>query len=170
MHQKLNGILVRHKLRVRYYNRSLNFLRLECKFKHGELVSKKSTPITFEQYELMRLGNYSFMANMENLILAFFYNQHLTKILRPVILVEYNREAFTYIPGNVRVTFDTHLTASLAHERDGGSRKVFSDDRIIVELKYDNFLPSVVRELFNGLPMIQLAISKYVLARENLFA
>ena len=94
------------------------------------------------------------------------YARHLLGCMRPVVTVDYDREAFSYAPGNVRLTFDTNLRAAVPGSRH--SVAVDTGGLIILELKYDSFLPAVVAGLLSGVQFTQLALSKYVMARHAL--
>lgn len=165
-HQKQNGILIRNKLRMRYYNDDFSFIRLEHKHKYGDMVSKESVPVTYDQFKSIRDADYRFAILETSPLWQMFYLRRVTVGLRPVVLVEYEREAFTYTPGNVRVTFDSKLQAALpyAHER----LAALPDSLVIMELKYDGFLPTVISGLLSGPELTQTAISKYVACREAL--
>lgn len=164
--QKQNGVLLRNKLRMRYYNGNLDFIRLELKHKYGEMVSKENVPVSAAQYAMLREDNYDFAFYEQHPLWRMFYMRRVTVGLRPVVMVEYTRKAFTYTPGNVRITFDMNLCASLPWF--GTSLTVLPDDCVILEVKYDNFLPSVVSSLLAAARLTQVAISKYVLCREKL--
>jgi hypothetical protein len=77
--------------------------------------------------------------------------------------VDYDREAFNYAPGDVRLSFDTNLRAAMPGS--GYSVAVDTGGLIILELKYGSFLPAVAAGLLSGVQFTQLAISKYVMAR-----
>lgn len=165
-HQKQNGVLVRNKLRIRYYNSDFSFMRLEHKHKYGEMVSKESVPVSLEQYESIREGEYGFALRESSPLWRMFYARRMTVGLRPVVLVEYEREAFTYAPGNVRVTFDSRLRAAPPYGE--GSLAALPETLVIMELKYNGFLPSVISGLLSAPGMTQTAVSKYVHCREAL--
>lgn len=166
LYQKQNGILLRNKLRIRYYNNSPDFMRLEHKHKYGEMICKENTTVSLARFESIRSGQYGFALDETDPLWQMFYARRVTMGLRPTVLVEYDREAFTYVPGNVRVTFDTGLTASLPYSKHYLSAQ--PENRVILEVKYDSFLPAVVSGLLSGMQFTQLAISKYVLCREIL--
>lgn len=165
-HQKQSGVQIRNKLRIRYYNHSFDFMRLENKHKNGELISKESAPVTLGQYEKIRQGDYGFAAFEKHPVWQMFHTLRLTRALRPVVMVEYEREAFTCVPGNVRITFDTGLRASLPYS--GELLPVFPGPIAILEVKYDSFLPDLLAGVLACTPLTQVAISKYVACREKL--
>lgn len=73
-----------------------------------------------------------------------------TQRLRPRVLVSYVREPYVYAAGNVRVTFDSNIRTSLFQREflDGALPDIIATDApgdIILEVKYDAFLPEIIR-------------------------
>ncbi len=166
LHQKQNGILLRNKLRLRYYNDDLDFIRLEHKHKYGDMISKASVPVTAGQYDSIKHGVYDFILNEDAPLWKMFYARRKIAGLAPVVMVEYNREVFTYDPGNVRVTFDADMQASLPYSNTKLS--TLPPRYMILEVKYDNFIPDVIAKLLSCTKLTQIAISKYTMCRESL--
>lgn len=163
LRQKQCGALVRDKWRVRWYNGATAQARLERKHKCGDLSRKEQTWLNAAQFERLNRGDCACAAGEDAPVWRALYAAWLRSWLRPVVRVDYDREAFSYTPGNVRVTFDNNLRAA----RPGAafSLPVQTDGLVILELKCDGFLPSVVAGLFAGMEFNQLSISKYVMAR-----
>lgn len=161
--QKINSVTCRNKLRVRYYNGDENKLKLECKYKQEQMIYKEGIWISNQQYQMMRRGEYSFMLEQPESLWRMFYSRHVTTQLRPVVMVEYNRLAYTYKLGNIRITFDSDLRAGTASSPY--LFPVLPEHSIILELKY-YFLPSVISDLFSGISLSQMPISKYTMARQ----
>lgn len=162
--QKQNGVLLRNKLRIRYYNNDMSFLRLEHKHKDGEMISKRSVPVSLEQYESIRNGDYSFILAETHPLWRMFYARRQTLGLAPVVMVEYDRTVYTYQAGNVRVTFDSGLRASQPFSNL--SLPALPPGWQVLEVKYDHFLPAVIADMLARSPLTQLAISKYAICRE----
>ena len=163
-YEKLNGVSRRDKFRVRFYNGSKDIIRLERKQKHGEMICKESTFLSGEQYEMMQGGDYDFMKTLQNAVVRNFYATHIMRHMHPVIMVDYERQAYVHQAGNVRITFDTGLMASLP--MSGRQLLAMPEQSVILEIKYDHFLPAFISAFLTGIPVSQqLAISKYVMAR-----
>ena len=86
--------------------------------------------------------------------------------LRPRVLVSYIREPYVYAAGNVRVTFDSHIRSTLFHrsfleERVSDIEVIDNPGDMILEVKYDAFLPDVIRFLLQTETIRQQAYSKY---------
>ena len=162
-HEKQNGVLVRDKFRARHYDGSMGKVRLERKHKHGDMAYKESAPLTLEQYLMMCHGGYGFMAGLPEPVFGRFYTAHVLRHMRPVITVDYDRQAYMHPAGNVRITFDSGLSASIPNS--GRRFSILSDEHIIMEVKYDHFMPSFIEGLLTGAPLTQLTISKFVMAK-----
>ena len=162
-YEKQSGDLKRDKFRIRYYNGDTGITRLERKHKYGEMVHKESALLITEQYRMMNCGEYAFMTKQPNPVFDRFYTAHVLKHMRPVITVDYTRQAYVHQAGNVRITFDTGLSASLPAE--SYSFSVSTDGNIILEVKYDHFLPAFIDDLLAGFTLTRLAISKFVMAK-----
>jgi len=165
-YDKRNGVTERNKFRVRFYNGSMDFLRLERKHKFDAQIYKESSPVTLEQFQMMRRGDYHFMKEYSGKGDVFdkFYTHYALKGMRPVVMINYNRQAYIYRAGNVRVTFDSDLSASIDTQKH--STSILPYQNVILEVKYDRFIPSVITGLLAGVPFTQqLSISKFIIAR-----
>ncbi|MBQ9405484.1 MAG: polyphosphate polymerase domain-containing protein [Desulfovibrio sp.] len=166
LREKLSGVAVRDKWRVRWYDDQLDFIRLERKHKENEMSWKTHVRVTKEQLERFMQGDMEAAADVPGEMGKLFHAVHRARLLRPVVVVIYRREAFHYEPGNVRITFDTRLCAVRPNSLT--ALPVSTDGLTILEVKYDHVLPNVVRSLFSGTRLTQLALSKYVMARFTL--
>jgi hypothetical protein len=165
-YEKQNGVLERDKFRVRFYNNNPDFLRFERKHKHGEQIYKESATVTQEHFQMMCRSDYSFMRQSVGKRDVFdkFYIANSLMCMRPVVMVNYDRLAYTYQAGNVRITFDSDLFASRGVEKHSVSVLPYSD--VILEIKYDHFLPLVITDLLSGVQFTQqLSISKFIMAK-----
>ena len=88
---------------------------------------------------------------------------------RPVVVVDYVREAYTYPLGNVRITFDKQLAAGfdVRHffDREMITTGAMDGTEMIMEVKFDEFLPGFVRGLLVPTVPPRMAISKFALCR-----
>ena len=169
MSEKSAGVQFRKKFRLRCYNRSDGAIRLECKRKFGEYTSKNSVPILRREYEDILSGEYG--ALLSSPLGQELYARHHAQLLRPVVAVEYLREAYVAREGNVRVTFDKDVSASV----DGWDmfsprfevRRVLEPGRMIMEIKYDGFLPGALAQILKPAAAERCAISKYAMCRDE---
>lgn len=168
LRQKLDGVNSREKFRLRYYNGNLDFIRLEKKLKINGLCCKYSARMTAGQADQLLRGNISFLMDSENPLMAELYSKMQGQLLHPKTIVTYDREAFLYAPGNVRITLDRRLRTGLGCTDFFNPRLYHADvseKTVILEVKYDAFLPELVR-LAVQIPNRQAAAySKYAACR-----
>jgi hypothetical protein len=168
---KESGVYKRKKYRIRIYNRSDDFIKFERKTKVGIYMLKESTIITREQADRLIAEDFDFLAKTENPMLKDFYLEARCNLMRPAVIVEYDREAYIHKVGTVRITFDTQLRTSLGYKqffsKDYCTMKALAQQNIILEIKYNEVLPGYIRGLFPNTLGLQLAIGKYVICRKQ---
>jgi hypothetical protein len=170
LYDKNNGIFKREKYRIRIYNGSDAKITVERKSKFGEFVCKEAASISREEYDSIIQGNYELLSAKEHPLLKEFYSTLAHRAFRPIVIVDYFREAYVYEPGNVRITFDKRLTAGV------NSIDLFDPNLVqvetllpaqtIMEVKFDDFLPDNIRKMVQPERHARSAISKYVICRE----
>ena len=166
----VEGNRIRRKYRARIYNHSLDTIKLEVKEKLDNRVRKKSKNIT--EKELLQLMNgecIECQPTMEDP--ATLFNLAIqTNHLAPKVIVTYERKAFIFEPGNVRITLDRNVRSSKRVESFGKSDisyDFFVERDKIIEMKYDEFMPEFILQLLELENMQQIAYSKYQLCREK---
>lgn len=166
----VDGNRIRRKYRARIYNHSLDTIKLEVKEKLDNRVRKKSRNITKE--ELLKLMNgecIECQPTMEDPA-ALFNLAIRTGHLTPKVIVTYERKAFIFEPGNVRITLDRNVRSSKCVESFGNpeiSYDFFVEQDKIIEMKYDEYMPGFILQLLELEHMQQIAYSKYQLCREK---
>lgn len=165
--EKINGINFREKFRIRYYNHDTSFIRLEKKSKINGLCNKQQAMLTVPEVQAILDGDYSFMATDPRELVKEFYTKIRTKGLRPKTLVDYDRDAFIFPAGNVRVTLDYHIRTGMLSTDflNPNSLTVPASDAIILEVKWDEFLPDVIRDAVALEGRRSGAFSKYEVCR-----
>ena len=150
--EKINGNSKREKFRIRYYNGDTSFMKLEKKSKIGNLCNKQSTNITEEEAVRLIDGDLKWMMGKETEerpLIRELYTKMLGQSLKPKTIVDYTRDPFIYAPGNVRVTIDYNIRTSMNIRGfpDSGCVTVpVRDGRMILEVKWDEFLPDIIRD------------------------
>jgi hypothetical protein len=170
LNDSLDGNPYRDKYRIRIYNDSLNLIKLEVKRKYYNRSYKLSSLINVDEFNSLMLGDpivdYNDMSDARTL----FNLAIKTRGLRPKINVTYDRMAYTGESGNVRITFDRNLRASNQLELFGKDNIVFDYPRlnmdIILEVKYDEFIPNYIMQTLETRNMLQSTNSKYIICRE----
>lgn len=166
LREKVDGVQRREKFRIRYYNDDLSFITLEKKIKHNDLCMKLDVPLTVEEYRRLLQAPGPWMLEHPQPLVRELYCKLKTQQLRPRVLVSYVREPYIYDAGNVRVTFDSHIRTSLFQRdfSDGAISDICAMDTpgdIILEVKFDAFLPEIIRCLLQSEELRQQAFSKY---------
>jgi len=165
--EKLSGIGKREKFRIRYYNDNIDFIRLEKKSKNNRLTYKENAPITKGQCAEVLSGNYECLNNENIPLMMELYTKMHTQVLRPKNIVDYDREVYVYPTGNVRITLDKKVRTSnnVNDFLNPHSMTILAATAIILEVKYDGFLPDVLRDIVQINQRNQTEFSKYVVAR-----
>jgi len=165
--EKIDGVNGREKFRLRLYNGDTSFIRLEKKSKRSGICYKESAVIT--EKECMRLLDGDLAALKENrnpLCLELYAKMHYQQ-LRPKNIVDYKREAFVYPMGNVRITIDYDIRTSCSIYDFLESEPVLMPvcGVYILEVKYDTFLPEIIRGMVSLSSRRSTAFSKYAATR-----
>ena len=150
LREKLNGVNIREKYRIRLYNNDTSMINLERKFKHGGLGYKDSATLTPEQALSIANGDVSWMATSTDEVILGFYTRIRNEGLAAKVIVDYTREPFVFAPGNVRVTLDYNIRTGLACTDFLNPDCVtipIKDSPSILEVKWDNYLPDVIRDI-----------------------
>lgn len=168
LREKINGVNHREKFRIRYYNDDYNLIKLEKKSKINNLTYKESKKICKEEVEKIIKGDVSWMLESKDPILIEFYSKYNSKLLRPKTIVQYYREPFVFPAGNVRITFDRDIRRGM-RVTDFFSGDPVSipagEEEIILEVKYDEFLPGFIRDIVQLGNRQSTACSKYANCR-----
>lgn len=171
LNDKEAGVYQRKKYRMRIYNHKDDFIKFERKNRIGAYMLKESTRITREQADRIIDCDFDFLAKSENRLLMDFYWETRCNMMRPVVIVEYDREAYIHQVGTVRITFDSQLRTSLGYKQffcnDYCSMKALEQQSIILEVKYNEVLPGYLQGLFPDTIRPQLAVGKYVICRNQ---
>lgn len=168
LREKLDGVDRREKFRIRYYDGDASLIHLEKKSKQGGLGTKRKAPLTAAQVQAVLDGETEWMRDEDDPLVRELYVKMRTRGLRPRTIVDYTREAFTFAPGNVRVTLDYDLRTCLscAGFLDPGCVTLpVWDAPIILEVKWDEFLPGAVRDAVQLPGRRTRSFSKYAACR-----
>ena len=146
--EKIDGVDRREKFRIRYYDDDLSFIRLEKKSKQHGLGTKDNAKLSAEEAQKIVDGDLLWMSDNEQPLIRELFHKMKDQLLRPRTIVDYEREPFTYAPGNVRVTLDFNIRTGLMCtdflKPDVPTIPV-NEDPIILEVKWDEYLPEIIR-------------------------
>ena len=168
LREKIDGVNIREKFRIRYYNNDTSLIRLEKKSKVNGFCLKKNATLSLEQAQAIANGDYEWMADCGIPLVQELYSKMMSQGLRPKTIVDYTREAFVFAPGNVRVTLDYNIRTGMTCTDFMNPNCVTvpaGDAPIILEIKWDDYLPDIIRDAVQ-LPNCRTgAFSKYAVYR-----
>ncbi len=171
LYDKINGVKERDKYRMRIYNYSDREIFMECKTKMGSFISKRSVKIPRDLADQLIAADPAGLENTSSGLLRDVYREMRTRLLHPVVIVDYLREAYLHPAEEVRITFDMNLRTGL------NSIDIFDPTiptippldhgEIILEIKYNRVLPPYIAALISSScpEPVQTAVSKYCLCR-----
>ena len=169
LEEKIAGVGNRKKYRIRIYNFSDRVIKLECKSKYGDLISKQSVTIPRELADQLIAGDPEGLQRMRHPLFHDVFREMRTRLLRPAVIVDYVREAYIHPAEEVRITFDKQLRTGLyssdMFNPSLPTYPVFDDPVEILEVKFDEFLPSYLQSVLSGITAQRSAVSKYVWCR-----
>ncbi len=168
LREKIDGVNIREKFRIRLYNWDTSLIKLEKKSKRNGLGTKYSANLTAEEAQKIVDGDLDWMMASDRALVQELYCKMCYQRLEPKTIVDYTREPFIFRPGNVRVTLDYDI-------RTGQERTDFLDPKVVtipagdapilVEVKWDEFLPTIIRDAVS-LPNRRVgSFSKYAQCR-----
>lgn len=168
LREKLDGVNCREKFRIRYYNNNTGLIHLEKKSKINGLSCKQNAELSAKEAMAIISGDYDWMINSRRPLVCELYSKMKSQGLRPKTIVDYTREPFVYAPGNVRVTLDYDIrTGLLCTDFLNPDCITISAGNapIILEVKWDGFLPSIIRDIVQLEGRHTAAFSKYAVCR-----
>ena len=167
LREKLDGVDRREKFRIRYYNGDTSLIHLEKKSKQNGLGTKEAAVLTEAEARAVVNGDLGWMPSSGRPLVQELYSK-MRRGLRPKTIVDYTREPFLYAPGNVRVTLDYNIRTGL------GCTDFLNADcitipagnaPIILEVKWGEFLPDIIRDAVQLPGRRVSAFSKYAQCR-----
>ena len=165
--EKIDGVNEREKFRLRFYNDDTSFIRLGKKSKENGICFKESAIITADECTRLLDGDLSSQKENENHLCRELYAKMHYQQLRAKNIVDFQREAFIYQMGNVRVTLDYDIRTS------NNVYDFLKPEPILIpiagvyilEVKYDSFLPEIIRGIVSLSSRRSTAFSKYAATR-----
>lgn len=169
--EKLMGVMERTKWRIRNYNYSDSQIKLERKKKWGSFIHKDSASITREEFEKIINGDYQFLLNHKSPLCQEFYYECTVHLFRPKVIVDYDREPFIQSEGDVRITFDHDVRAGILgydiFDPNLPTLAALEENTVVLEVKFTEFIPEIVRKVLPSDGGEFSAISKYTLCYER---
>lgn len=168
--EKQAGISDRVKYRIRIYNLEDKVIHFEKKIKRNEFIAKVKEPLTRKMTDEIIAGNYEVLNIPDKPLFAELYEEMKHRLLKPKVIVDYVREPYVCHNGNVRITFDKELKSGLNQttlfDPQLDAVRAIDEDFIILEVKYDEYLPGYIRDALQLEGLYRQSASKYVICRK----
>ena len=166
-----SGLSKRFKWRIRYYGNDLSYIVLEKKEKLESRCHKKSCKITVEEYDKIASGDITdLIFDTDKKLIKELAVDMLCHGYCPKVIIDYERVAFVEEITNVRITFDMKISASYELENflDGDYQNfyVLPSGINVLEVKFDDILPSHIRNIVESYNFKQTSFSKYYYGRK----
>lgn len=167
LRDNINGLSRREKFRIRFYNGDTSVIHLEKKSKINCLGNKQSASLTAEQAQKIVDGDLEWMLLSDAPLVRELYSKMTVQGLQPKTIVEYTREPFIFPAGNVRVTLDYNIRSGMrcTDFLNSDCVTVPVSDTILLEVKWDSFLPDIIRDAVSLENRREGAFSKYAKCR-----
>lgn len=167
---KAFGLEVRRKMRLRLYDPRNDFAMLEMKQKQGNQQRKRSLRLSREDAQKLVCCDYTPLLRNPEPFAAECYALMQTRCYRPRTIVEYRRMAFIAKENNIRITFDHQIDATQSSfdlfDPHLLMVPVMDRNQAVLEVKYNGFLLSYIKDMLGDLCKSKLSVSKYALARQ----
>jgi len=167
--EKIDGIDLRKKLRLRCYGEYPQSAKLEMKQKQGMLQKKRSLTLDKVQSRHLINGDYSVLLESNSNFAGECFGLMHMQCYRPKAVVAYTRKVFIAKENETRVTFDHHIRGSESSfdifSSDMVENIVFDPFLVVMEVKFNGFLLSYIKDVINQVNASEIAVSKYCLGR-----
>ena len=168
-YDKVEGVELRQKVRLRIYDPAADFAMLELKQKEGQYQRKRSLRISRGDGEALAEGRYDVLLKYDESFAAECYGLMNRKCYRPKTIVEYRRKAFIAKENRIRITIDSNISATEMNTNIFSPQlnmyPVLDRFNAVIEVKFNGFLLSYIKNLTEIADRSELSVSKYCLAR-----
>lgn len=168
LQEKIDGINEREKFRIRLYDHNLSFIKLEKKVKRNGLGYKLSAPLSVEEAQRIVDGDIDWMPSSGRALVVELYTKMKCQLLQPRTIVDYDRTPFVYAPGNVRVTIDENIRTGINCTdflNPNCTMIPAGEPVVILEVKWDEYLPAIIKHAVQVKNGRAGAFSKYQTCR-----
>lgn len=167
--EKVDGVALRRKIRLRCYGPNSDFALLEIKQKEGELQKKRSLRLPRETAARLVQGDYGGLLTCPEPLAQECYAVMSIHHYRPCSVVEYRRRAFIARENKIRVTFDHHILGTESNfnifDNTLPQYPIQDTSLVVLEVKYNGFLLSYIKEMLSNCAAGEISVSKYCLSR-----
>jgi len=166
---KVSGIETRRKIRLRNYGAESQTAKLEMKQKQGMMQKKRSLTLDVSQSNRLINGDYSSLLGFDSDFAGECFGLMQTQCYRPKTVVSYTRKVFVAKENEIRITFDHHIKGTESNfdifSNDLTENMIFDPFLVVLEVKFNGFLLSYIKDVINEVNASELSVSKYCLGR-----
>lgn len=166
LQENIDGLMYREKYRIRMYSNCNKNIFLEKKIKKEDNIFKFREKLS--EQDVIKICNNEIDSFInETQLKKDFYINTKTKLLKPKMIIEYDRIAYEHDLTKARITLDSNL------KKDENIFNFFNENKnssdiykYILEVKYEDVIPKFILE-FLKINMQRRKSSKYVTMRLN---
>ena len=163
------SLTYRGHIRLRTYPENPGAVSLEYKQKNGVTVRKRILSVSREEADRLLNADYAFLAQHKEAFGRLMYRILTMEAYRPVVMIEYRRQAYARKENNIRITFDSSIRACESNMDlfgiGTGMASVGPQGQVIMELKYTDFFMSDLKSAIGTHLLRQEAAGKYQRSR-----
>lgn len=169
--QKMAGVEVRKKYRVRIYNCAPGPIALECKHKNGAYIYKESVPLTAAEYTALCRGTAAFCWARPSPWPPAFLWKAGPRCCGPGLLwlMTVRRSSTMWVPCASPLTRTsrpwTRARTSLTHGRR--ATMCCPPGQMILEVKFTGILPEYIQTIFHAYSFVRTSASKFCLCADR---
>ena len=167
--EKIDGVDMRKKIRLRNYGENPQSAKLEMKQKQGMLQKKRSLELNKAESQRLINGDYSVLLKPGSSFAAECFGLMSMRCYVPKAIVMYTRKVFVAHENDIRITFDHHIKGSESNfdifSNDLVGNMIFDPALVVMEVKFNGFLLSYIKDIINEVNASETAVSKYCLGR-----
>lgn len=169
LYDNLDGVMEKRKIRIRTYSTEAESVKLEYKCKSNLDGKKYSLEITREQAIMMENHQYEFLLSHKEDLAKHLYIKMKRGGYTPKTIVEYERTAYLHPINDIRITFDTNIKGTInpygIFSKSLSYIPLIQGENGILEVKYNDFIPSILKQVIQEVDSLPEANSKYSNAR-----
>jgi len=170
--EKINGEEVRKKIRLRNYGPNSKSAKLELKQKQGQWQKKRSLTLDYNKAVRVIAGDYTSLLECGSDFADECFGIMNMRCYRPKAVVSYTRKVFVAQENETRITFDHNIKGTEAcfdiFSQNLLENPIFDPCLVVLEVKYNGFLLSYIKDVIQSCNESERAISKYCLGRSTL--
>ena len=168
--EKIEGIDLRRKIRLRNYGPNSPSAKLEMKQKQSTMQKKRSLTLDRAQSHRLIGGDYSVLLEEGSDFGGECFGMMHMHCYRPRAVISYTRKVFVAKENEIRITFDHHIKGTESDfdifSENLVENSIFDPYLVVMEVKFNGFMLSYIKDIISEVNTSEMAISKYCLGRQ----